>query len=125
MNWIKWLFQPKTAAVPPNQPDDDGRAPPSEDEQVSELIRDYIESKGGLPQVVKLFEQSGFGGKVRSWVATGPNQPINSVEALQLVGWPGILDMAKKADFTVENLRERLAKLLPVAIDRATPEGKL
>jgi len=35
------------------------------------------------------------------------------------------LDMAKKADFSVENLRERLAKLLPVAVDRATPAGKL
>ncbi|HTO80059.1 MAG TPA: YidB family protein [Methylocystis sp.] len=125
MNWINWLFPPKAAIVESNQPEPGESAKPSEDERVLDLIRDYFESKGGLQRVVKLFEESGFVGKVRSWVSTGPNQPINSVEALQLVGWPGILEMAKKADFSVDNLRERLAKLLPIAIDRATPEGKL
>ena len=125
MNWINWLFPPKAALVASNQPEPAESAKPSEDERVLELIRDYFESKGGLQRVVKLFEESGFVGKVRSWVSTGPNQPINSVEALQLVGWPGILEMAKKADFSVDNLRERLAKLLPIAVDRATPEGKL
>ncbi|ARN83542.1 hypothetical protein B1812_10020 [Methylocystis bryophila] len=88
-------------------------------------MRDYFESQGGLAHVVKLFEERGFINKVRSWISTGPNLPLNSVEALQLVGWPGILDMARKADFSVENLRERLAKLLPAAIDSATPNGKL
>ena len=126
MNWIKRLFQPKTAVATPNQPDETHQNVKSSDEdKVLELIRDYFESQGGLPRVVKLFEERGFISKVRSWVSTGPNQPLNSVEALQLVGWPGILDMAKKADFSVENLRERLAKLLPVAVDRATPAGKL
>lgn len=97
----------------------------SEEDQILKLIHDYFESQGGVSGVVKLFEERGFISKVRSWVSTGPNQPLNSVEALQLLGWPGIMDMAKKADFSVENLRERLAKLLPIAIDRATPEGKV
>jgi uncharacterized protein YidB (DUF937 family) len=126
MNWIKRLFQPKAAVATPNQPDETHQnVRSSEEDKILELIRDYFESQGGLPRVVKLFEERGFISKVRSWVSTGPNQPLNSVEALQLVGWPGILDMAKKADFSVENLRERLAKLLPVAVDRATPAGKL
>jgi uncharacterized protein YidB (DUF937 family) len=123
MNWIKQLFRPKAAVA--NQPEPFQLFKPSEEDKVLELIRDYFESQGGLQRVVKLFEERGFISKVRSWVSTGPNQPLNSVEALQLVGWPGILDMAKKADFSVENLRERLAKLLPEAIDRATPGGKL
>ena len=125
MSWINWLFQPKAAVTALNQPEPDDTPKPTEEDKVLQLIRDYFESKGGLPGVLKLFEESGFIGKVRSWVSTGPNQPLNSVEALQLVGWPGILDMARKADFSVENLRERLARLLPIAIDRATPEGKL
>lgn len=126
MNWFKWLFQPKTAVSAPNQAGQPNpHAKPSEDDRVLELIRDYFESQGGLAHVVKLFEERGFINKVRSWISTGPNQPLNSVEALQLVGWPGIMDMAKKADFSVENLRERLAKLLPAAIDSATPGGKL
>ena len=125
MNWINWLFKPKATVGTPNQPEHDEKAISSEEDRVVKLIHDYIESQGGLSGIVKLFEERGYISKVRSWVSNGPNQPINSVEALQLVGWPGILDMAKKADFSVENLRERLAKLLPIAIDRATPEGKV
>ena len=125
MNWINWLFQPKAAVVTPNQPEPDESAKPSEADQVLELLRDYFESKGGLPNVVKLFEQSGFISKVRSWVSAGPNQPINSVEAVQLLGWPSILEMAQKAGVPVEKLRELLAEHLPAAVDRSTPEGKL
>jgi uncharacterized protein YidB (DUF937 family) len=33
--------------------------------------------------------------------------------------------MARKAEVSVEKLRDLLAELLPVAIDRATPQGKL
>jgi uncharacterized protein YidB (DUF937 family) len=125
MNWINWLFKPKATVGTPNQPAHDEKARSFEEDQVVKLIQDYIESQGGLSGVVKLFEERGFISKVRSWVSTGPNLPLNSVEALQLIGWPGIMDMAKRADFSIENLRERLAKLLPIAIDRATPEGKL
>ena len=125
MSWINWLFQPKAAVTALNQPEPDDTPKPTEEDKVLELIRDYFESKGGLPGVLKLFEESGFIGKVRSWVSTGPNQPINSVEAVQLVGRPSIEEMAKKADVSVEKLKELLAELLPVAVDRSTPEGKL
>ena len=125
MSWINWLFQPKAAVTALNQPQPDDTPKPTEEDKVLELIRDYFESKGGLPGVLKLFEESGFIGKVRSWVSTGPNQPINSVEAVQLVGRPSIEEMAKKADVSVEKLKELLAELLPVAVDRSTPEGKL
>ena len=125
MNWINWLFKPKAAVGMANQPAQRQKTLSSEEDRILKLIHEYFDSQGGLAGVVKLFEERGFISKVRSWVSTGPNQPLNSVEALQLVGWPGVLDMARKADFSVENLRERLAKLLPIAIDRATPEGKL
>ena len=125
MNWINWLFQPKAAVVTPNQPEPDESAKLSEADEVLELLRDYFESKGGLPNVVKLFEQSGFISKVRSWVSAGPNQPINSVEAGQLFGHSTLSELAKKADLPVDELKELLAKFLPVAVDRATPGGKL
>jgi uncharacterized protein YidB (DUF937 family) len=126
MNWIKQLLQPKAAVATPNQGDEAlQNVGPSEEDKVLEFIRDYFESKGGLASVIKAFEQSGFIGKVRSWVSTGPNQPINSVEAVQLFGRPKIEELAKKADVSVEKFKELLAELLPVAVDRSTPEGKL
>lgn len=120
MNWIKWLFGTTAAPSTPNQ-----SARSSEAQKVLGLIREYFERNGGLAGVVKRFEQSGFMSKVRSWVSTGPNQPINSIEALQLLGWRSLSEMADKAGVSVDRLRDLLAELLPVAIDRATPEGRL
>ncbi len=120
MNWIKWLFGSKAGSSTTNQP-----IKSSEAQKIHGLIRDYFESNGGLASVLKRFEQSGFMSKVRSWVSTGPNRPINSVEALQLVGWRNLSEMANKAGISVDRLRDLLAELLPIAIDTATPQGTL
>jgi uncharacterized protein YidB (DUF937 family) len=120
MNWIKWLFGLKAGSSNPNQPIE-----PNEAQKILDLIGDYFQKSGGLANVLKRFEQSGFMSKVRSWVSTGPNQPINSVEALQLFGLRNLSEMASKAGISVERLRDLLAELLPVAIDKATPLGKL
>jgi len=125
MSLINWLFPPRADITSPNQLENDENAKPSEEEKVLALLGDYFESKGGLASVVKAFEQSGFVSKVRSWISTGENQLINSVEAGQLLGRSAISELAKKADLPIDELKELLAKLLPVAVDRSTPEGKL
>jgi uncharacterized protein YidB (DUF937 family) len=119
MNWLKSLFF--SSKAPAEAP----RASRNESQAVLDLIKHYVESNGGLANVLKRFEASGFISKVRSWVAAGPNQPINSIEALQLFGLRALRDMADKAGISTDRLRELLAELLPQAVDRATPDGKL
>lgn len=116
MNLIKWLFGEKA-------PQATARAIPSSQAQaLLRLLNDFFEKKRGLAGVVRRFEQSGYQSKVRSWVFTGAEpQPINSVEVLQLLGLPNRSEMAEKSG----SLRHGLAELLPVAIDRATPAGRL
>lgn len=120
MDWIKSLFggktQPHTPRPSPAGPDG---------QKVLDLIAQYIDSQGGVQEVVKRFEQSGFIGKVRSWVSTGGNAPINSVEVLQLFGQRTLAAMDAQSGLSVERLRELLADLLPGVIDRSTPSGKL
>lgn len=82
MNWIKEFFKPKAGFSNPDQ-----RIKSSEAQKVLDLIKDYFVRNGGLADVVKRFEEKGFVSKVRSWISNGANQPINSVEALQLIGW--------------------------------------
>jgi uncharacterized protein YidB (DUF937 family) len=125
MSLINWLFPPRADITTPNQPETAENATPSEEDKVLKLLHDYFESNGGLASVLALFEEGGFISKVRSWISTGPNQPINSVEAGQLFGRSDLLELAKKADLPVDELKELLAKFLPVAVDRATPGGKL
>lgn len=120
MNWFKLLFEPKAGFRNPNQPTES-----SESKRVLALIGDYVDAHGGLANVVKRFEESGSIAKVRSWVSTDPNRPINSVEVLQLFGWRNLSEMATKAGISTDRLRDLLAELLPAAIDRATPQGKL
>jgi uncharacterized protein YidB (DUF937 family) len=118
MNWIKRLFEPAASSQTSNQTKSDLQA-------VQRLLQDYLDSNGGLAEVVKRFEASGFISKVRSWVSAGPNQQINSVEVLQLFGLPSLTEMANKAGVPLDRLQDLLAELLPVAIDKRTPQGKL
>ncbi len=120
MDWLNWLFGSKAATGDHRQPRD-----PSETQRVLNVIGSYIDAGGGLANVVKRFQDSGFISEARSWVSTGPNRPINSVQALQLIGWRDLSEMANKAGMSVDRFRDLLAELLPVAIDRATPQGKL
>jgi uncharacterized protein YidB (DUF937 family) len=119
MNWFKSFFGERAQSSDPIQTMKAAEA------RVLGLLNDFFVSNGGLARVVKRFEESGFQSKVRSWVSTGANQPINSVEVLQFFGSRNLSDMARKAEVSVEKLRDLLAELLPVAIDRATPQGKL
>ncbi len=120
MDWIKSLFGGKTQSHTSRSSSTGPDA-----QKVYDLITQYIDSQGGVQEVVKRFEQSGFIGKVRSWVSTGVNAPINSVEVLQLFGQRTLAAMAAQSGLSVERLRDLLADLLPGVIDRATPSGKL
>jgi len=117
MNWIKRLFNFFSFQFV------SASSAKTEGQEVMKLIEDYLRAKGGVAQVIKDFEGKGFMGKVRSWVSNGPNQPINSIEALQLFGWKDLRAMADKSGIPVDQLRDELAEFLPIAIDRATAAG--
>src|ERR1051325_9794211 len=41
------------------------------------VVNGILEKHGGLQGVVGEFERNGFGATVKSWVGTGPNEPIS------------------------------------------------
>lgn len=89
------------------------------------LIKEYVEKQGGLEGVVKNFENSGLGQKVHSWVGLGPNEKLSDIELNQVINADKLKELAKGAGVDLDKARELLAKYLPEAIDKATPEGKL
>ncbi len=116
MNWIARLFDlfsfkfaPATSAVVERR---------NETDQVLLLLQDYFKSRGGVAETLKGFERAGFIGKVRSWRGDGPILPINSVEALQLLGWKDLREMSNKSGLSVDRLRALIADLLPMAVRR-------
>lgn len=90
-----------------------------ESDRVLLLLRDYFESNGGAAATLKRFEKAGFASKVRSWRGEGEIRAINSVEALQLIGWKDLRDMAGKSGLPMDLLRDLVAEALPGAIRRA------
>ena len=58
-------------------------------------------------------------------ISTGKNQAISGIEVGQAIGIEKVKELAKTAGIDVSKARELLAEYLPIAIDKATPEGKL
>ena len=90
-----------------------------------DLIKSYSEKEGGLDAIVKRFRDSGFARQVDSWVSTGKNEVISAIEVGQAVGASKLKELAKAAGVEFDKARDLLAEYLPIAVDKATPEGKL
>ncbi len=89
------------------------------------LIKQYVEKEGGLDAVVKNFQNGIYKRHVDSWISTGKNQAISGIEVGQAIGIEKIKKLAESAGIDTNKARDLLAKYLPIAIDKATPEGKL
>ena len=89
------------------------------------LIKQYVEKEGGLNAVVQKFQNGVYKRKVNSWISTGSNQAISDIEIGQVIGIEKIKKLAESAGIDINKTRELLAEYLPIAIDKATPEGKL
>jgi len=80
---------------------------------------------GGLGELVDRFKQSGHGEVADSWVATGPNKQLAPPQLEQAIG-PEMLDtLSKHTGLTREELLTRLTRVLPDAVDKYTPQGRL
>jgi uncharacterized protein YidB (DUF937 family) len=90
---------------------------------VGAVVTDVIRRNGGVQGVVSQFETQGFGPTVRSWVATGPNQPIAAEHVQQVLGSDLLREMSAKTGIPVGDLAQKLAQILPQAIDEMTPGG--
>jgi uncharacterized protein YidB (DUF937 family) len=112
VSWIKGLIEAFSTKPGSSPSSADQPVKSIEAEKILDSIKDYFKKSGGLAKVVKHFEESGFMRKVRSWISTASNQPINSIEALQLLGRKNLEEMAEKAGVPVERLRELLAEWL-------------
>jgi uncharacterized protein YidB (DUF937 family) len=83
-----------------------------------------IQQHGGVQGVVTQLEQQGLGNTVRSWISSGPNQPISTEQVTSAFG--GVINqIAAKTGMTPQELTQKLAQHLPAAIDHLTPSGAI
>lgn len=91
--------------------------------EMATVMNGFIEKHGGVQGIVNQMQQQGFGPTVKSWVGTGPNQPISADQIHQVFGQGGIADLAAKAGLNPQELAQKLAQILPQAVDKLTPGG--
>lgn len=89
------------------------------------VVNTILEKHGGVQGVVSEFERNGLGPTVQSWVGTGPNQTISPDQLHGVLGPDLLRQLSEKTGVPVQDLTQRLAQVLPQAIDHLTPNGQI
>ena len=82
-------------------------------------------SQGGLSAIVAKLEQAGLGNQVKSWIGMGANLPITADQLKKVLGSDAVRQIAAKYNIPIDQVAEVLAHQLPLAVDQASPNGKL
>jgi uncharacterized protein YidB (DUF937 family) len=80
---------------------------------------------GGLGDLVDRFNQAGTGAKAQSWVNDGSNEDIDTTELEHTLGADTIEALIQQTGLDRQELLERLAKTLPEAVNKLTPDGRI
>ena len=80
---------------------------------------------GGLANLVNICHQRGLGDVVNSWISTGQNLPITAEQIRSVLGSSEIQALAASAGIDPQTAGAAIAQILPVLVDRATPNGQI
>src|SRR6478735_3854057 len=89
------------------------------------VVSGIIEKHGGIQGIVSEFEKNGLGPTVKSWVGTGPNQPISPDQVHKALGPDLMRQLSEKSGLSVEDLAQKLSQVLPEVVDKLTPDGTI
>jgi len=80
---------------------------------------------GGLGELIDNFTGKGHGETAKSWVETGPNRDLSPDQLAESLDPETLDDLSRQTGLSREELLKRLASVLPTAVDKMTPEGRL
>ena len=80
---------------------------------------------GGIGDLVETITKSGQGEVAKSWVQTGPNRELDTSQLESALGSETIEQLTIQTGLSRDELLSRLRSVLPTAVDRLTPEGRL
>jgi uncharacterized protein YidB (DUF937 family) len=81
--------------------------------------------QGGLPDLANRFDEAGLGDVMNSWISHGPNLPVSTRDLRRILGEQRVEELATLTGMPSGDFLVHLARLLPAAIHRMTPEGGL
>ncbi len=84
-----------------------------------------ITIKDGVGELVERFKQNGQGAAADSWIVQGPNREISEMNLEKALGSDLIDSLVRQTGLGRAELLSRLAKTLPEAVDKLTPDGRV
>ncbi len=92
---------------------------------VSAVMQMIANQPGGLSGLVQQFQDKGLGSLMSSWVGTGQNLPISADQLQHALGAQQVQDLATKAGISPAAAGSSLTSLLPMLVDKLTPNGQV
>jgi uncharacterized protein YidB (DUF937 family) len=81
---------------------------------------------GGLNDLLGSFRSAGHADTADSWITPGvPTQGLRPDQVEQAVGSDNLAELSQRTGLSREELLERLAKVIPDAVDKLTPDGNM
>lgn len=93
--------------------------------EMATVVNGLIERHGGVQGVVSQLRSNGFGPTVNSWINEGPHAPIAPQDVHKAFGDQTMNELAAKAGISTGELAQKLAQVLPHAVDALTREGNV
>jgi uncharacterized protein YidB (DUF937 family) len=87
-------------------------------------VQEVFASQGGVDGLLAKLRAGGLGDHVDSWVSTGSNEPVEPAQLGAALGPDTVNQLSAKTGLSIQSLLPMLAALLPMIIDRLTPDGK-
>jgi uncharacterized protein YidB (DUF937 family) len=97
-------------------------------EQHTSLVQSVLQMVGshaGMTGLQQNAQSQGLGSVVQSWIGNGANQPIDSNQVRGLLGDERINQLASRVGVSPAIASAALSWVLPVVVDKLTPQGKL
>jgi len=91
--------------------------------ELDHVVSNVIQQHGGLPALVQKFESQGLGNIVQSWIGNGPNHSITADQLHNVLGSDAVTQLAAKFGINPQDLTQKLAQILPEAVNKMTPDG--
>jgi uncharacterized protein YidB (DUF937 family) len=79
----------------------------------------------GLGGLIKQFQQKGLGDAVDSWINTGANKDVSSGQVSNALPSEMVDELAKRTGLSRDQVIGELVRMLPNAVDKLTPNGRL
>ncbi|MGW8364176.1 YidB family protein [Streptomyces wedmorensis] len=79
----------------------------------------------GLGGLLDMLTRSGLADRTQSWVGTGENQPVSGAQIAEALPDDTLQKAAAEAGVSPQEAADEIARSLPQAVDRLTPDGSL